>query len=163
LLSILLKPFLNRAKRDSGRLVLPPDTVLSLSLIDSGCLFVLLDTGIALMIKAGDEDIQIMKEFQVITVDFELIERSEFPSLAFYMNLEGRSGRRFRFEYFFSTESGGEIDILGKMCGDRRFDIILYNSGVEFIIRAEISEGQASELRPLVTKACGSLTNMPHP
>ncbi len=163
MLSILLKPFSGRFKTNSGGPELPPDTLLSLSMIDSGCLFVLIGTGIAMIIKADAEDIQIMKEFQVITIDFELIERPEFPSLAFYLNLEGKSGKRFRFEYFFSTESGSETDILRKMCGDRRFDIILYNSGVEFVISAEISEGQSSELSSLVKKACGSLTSMPLP
>lgn len=163
MLSILLKPFLNRDKKVGGQLDPHPDTLLSLSLIDSGCLFVLMDNKIALIIKASQDDIQIMKEFQTITVDFELIERPEFPSLAFYLNLEAKGGRSFRFEYFFSTESGDETDILRKMCDDTRFDIILYNSGVEFVIRAEIPERQAHELRSLLTKAGGSLTNMPLP
>lgn len=163
MLSILLKPFLNRDKKVGGKPELHPDTQLSLSLIDSGCLFVLMDKKIALIIKASHDDIQRMKEFQAITVDFELIERPEFPSLAFYLNLEAKGGRRFRYEYFFSTESGDETGILRKMCGDKRFDIIFYNSGVEFIIRAEIPERQASELRSLLTKAGGSLTNMPLP
>lgn len=163
MLSILLKLFSSRYKKNSGGPELPPDTLLSLSMIDSGCLFVMIDAGIGLIIKAAGEDIQRMKKFQAITVDFELIERPEFPSLAFYLNLEGKSGSRFHFEYFFSTESAGETDILRKMCGDRRFDIILYNSGVESVIRAEIPEGQTSELRSLVTKARGSLTNMPLP
>lgn len=155
MLSILLKPFLNRDKKVGGKPKLHPDTELSLSLIDSGCLFVLLDNKIALIIKASHDDIQRMKEFQAITVDFELIERPEFPSLAFFLNLEAKGGRSFRFEYFFSTESGDETDILRKMCSDKRFDIILYNSGVEFVIRAEIPEGQAYELRSLLTKTGG--------
>lgn len=163
MLSILLKPFLNRYKKVGGKPELHPDTELSLSLIDSGCLFVLIDNKIALIIKASHDDIQIMKEFQVITVDFELIERPEFPSLAFYLNLEAKGRRSFRFEYFFSTESADDMEILRKMCDDKRFDIILYNSGVEFVIRTEIPERQAHELRSLLTKAGGSLTNMPLP
>ncbi|HSC34009.1 MAG TPA: hypothetical protein VLG45_01945 [Thermodesulfobacteriota bacterium] len=163
MLSILLKPFLNRDKKVGGKPELHPDTELSLSLIDSGCLFVLIDNKIALIIKASHDDIQIMKEFQAITVEFELIERPEFPSLAFYLNLEAKGGRSFRYEYFFSTESADEMEILRKMCGDKRFDIILYDSGVEFVIRTEIPERQAHELRSLLTKAGGSLTNMPLP
>ena len=163
MLSILLKPFLKRDKKVGGKPELHPDTELSLSLIDSGCLFVLSESNVALIIKASQDDIRIMKEFRAITVDFELIERPEFPSLAFYLNLEAKDGGRFRYEYFFSTESGDETGILGKMCGDRRFDIIFYNSGVEFVIRAEIPERQASELRSLLAKAGGSLTNMPLP
>lgn len=163
MLSILLKPFLNRDKKVGGKPELHPDTELSLSLIDSGCLFVLIDNKIALIIKASHDDIQIMKEFQAITVEFELIERPEFPSLAFYLNLEAKGGRSFRYEYFFSTESADEMEILRKMCGDKRFDIILYDSGVEFVIRTEIPERQAHELRSLLTKAGDSLTNMPLP
>lgn len=162
-MSILLKPFSGRIKMTSGGPELPPDTLLALSMIDSGCLFVLIGSVIALIIKSAGEDIRAMKKFQAITIDFELIERPEFPSLAFYLCLEGKSGTKSHFEYFFSTESEGETDILRKMCDDRRFDIILYNSGVEFVISAEISEGQSSELRSLVTKACASLTSMPLP
>ncbi|MEW6145665.1 MAG: hypothetical protein AB1598_11665 [Thermodesulfobacteriota bacterium] len=132
-----------------------PDTELSLSLIDSGCLFVLMDGKTALVIKGSTEEIRLMKEFQAITLDFELIERPEFPSLAFYPSLETKSGRPFRFEYFFSTESGDEMNVLRKMCEDKRFDIILYGSAPELVIRAEIPEGQARDLRAILTKAGG--------
>lgn len=132
---------------------LHPDTELSLSLIDSGCLFAQINGKTALIIKGNGDDLSIIKEFRTITIDFELVEKAEFPSLAFFLNIETRSGRRFRFEYFFSMESEDETDILGKMCGDKRFDIILYGSGVDFVIRAEIPEGQAGELRSLLSKA----------
>jgi hypothetical protein len=155
LLSILLRPFLNKNNKIRDWPEFHPDTELSLSLIDSGCLFVLTDGKTALVIKGSTDSIQVMKEFQAITVDFELIERPEFPSLAFYLSLEAKSGRSFRFEYFFSTESGDEMNILGKMCEDKRFDIILYDSAPQFVIRAEIPEGQARELRSLLTKAGG--------
>jgi hypothetical protein len=155
LLSILLKPFLNKFTGAGDWPEFHPDTELSLSIIDSGCLFVLIEGKTALVIKGAADDLRIMKEFQALTVDFELIERPEFPSLAFYLSLETRSGRHFRFEYFFSTESGDEMNVLGKMCVNKRFDIILYGSAPEFVIRAEIPEGQARELRALLTEAGG--------
>jgi hypothetical protein len=153
LLSILLKPFLGKYKGVWDMPELHPDTTLSLSLIDSGCLFAKINGKTALIIKGNGDDFSIIKEFQTITIDFELVEKAEFPSLAFFLNIETGSGRRFRFEYFFSMESGDETEILGKMCGDRRFDIILYSSGVDFVILAEIPEGQAAELRSLLSKA----------
>jgi hypothetical protein len=114
-----------------------------------------MDGNAAIVIKGRSDDIQIMKDFRAITVDFELIERPEFPSLAFYLNLESKSGRSFRYEYFFSAESADDMHILGKMCDDTRFDIILYTSGIELVIHAEIPDAQTSELRSLLTKAGG--------
>jgi len=153
LLSILLKPFLGKNKGAGGVPELHPDTELSLSLIDSGCLFARINGKTALIIKGNGDDFSIIKGFQTLTIDFELVEKAEFPSLAFFLNIETGSGKGFRFEYFFSMESGDETDILGKMCGDRRFDIILYSSGVDFVIRVEIPEAQAGELRSLLSKA----------
>jgi len=152
LLSILLKPFLGKNKDAGGIPDLHPDTVMSLSLIDSGCLFAQINGKTAFIIKGSGDDFGIIKEFRTITIDFDLVEKAEFPSLAFFLNIETGSGRRLRFEYFFSTESGDETDILGKMCGDRRFDILLYSSGVDYVIRAEIPEGQAAELSALLGK-----------
>ena len=153
MLSILLKPFLGKNKDAGGMPELHPDTALSLSLIDSGCLFAQINGKTAFIIKGSGDDFSIIKEFQAITIDFDLVEKAEFPSLAFFLNIETGSGRRLRFEYFFSMESGDETDILGKMCGDRRFDILLYSQRVDYVIRAEIPEGQAAELRALLNKA----------
>jgi len=151
LLSFLLKPFLQ--KRTNDKRVLHPDTELSLSMIDSGCLFVRIDDKPALIIKDAADEIQMMKEFQVITIDFELIERPEFPSLAFNLHIDTKKNKSFRFEYFFSTESVGEMETLKKMCNDRRFDILLYSSGVELMIQAEISAEQAAGLKSLLIEA----------
>jgi len=161
LLSIILKPFLGKNK--IGKPDLHPDTELSLSLIESGCLFARITGKTAVIIKGNVDECNIIKEFQMITIDFELIEKAEFPGLAFFLNINTKSGRRFRFEYFFSTESGDEREILGKMCADRNLDIILYSSGVDFVIRAEIPKGQAAELKSLLSKADLSLTTMPIP
>jgi hypothetical protein len=152
LLSILLKSFLNKSKMTDDTPEIHNDTEFSLSLIESGCLFASIGDKTALIIKSKNDDINIMKDFQVITVDFELIERPEFPSLAFYLNIDSKRGRTFRFEYFFSTESVDEINILEKISGEKRFDILLYNSVVEYVIRAEISEEQASGLRSLLNR-----------
>ena len=155
MLSILLKPFLGKNKDAGGVPELHPDTLLSLSLIGSGCLFTQIGGKAALIINGKVDEFDIIKEFQTITIDFDLIEKAEFPALVFFLNIDAKSGRKFRFEYFFSTESGEELDIIGKMCADRRFDIILYGSGSDFVIRAEIPEGQAAELRTLLGKARG--------
>ncbi len=150
MLSILLKPFLGRSKDTKEDQALHPDTELSLSLIESGCLFAPVNGRPALIIKGNGDDIHIIKEFRTIIIDFELIEKAEFPSLAFFLSIDTKSERRLRFEYFFSTESAEERELLGKMCGDRRIDIILYGSGVDFVIHAEIPEVQARELKSLL-------------
>ncbi len=153
MLSILLKLFANRDERGSAVAELHPDTEFSLSMIDSGCLFVVLGQRAALVIKSGIDEIQIMKDFQAITIDFELIQRPEFPSLVFFLNVEAGGGRKFRFEYFFRMESEDEAAIVRKMCSEKRFDIIFYSSAPEFVIHAEIPEAQASELRALCDRA----------
>ena len=151
MLSILLKPLLGRKKDIREDRVLHPDTEFSLSLIDSGCLFAQIGGRPALIIKEKRDDLNIIKEFQTITIDFELIEKEEFPSLAFFLNISGKSGKRLRFEYFLSMESGEEKELLCKLFGERRIDIILYDTGVDFVILAEIPEAQAEELRSLLS------------
>jgi hypothetical protein len=151
LLSILLKTFLNKSKSLGDNTIIHPDTEFSLSLIESGCLFALTGEQASLIIKSTRDDINIMKNFRSITVDFELIERPEFPSLAFYINIDTKSERTFRYEYFFSTESAEEMRIIRKVCGEKRLDILLYNSAVEYAIHAEVSEEQASRLGSLLS------------
>ena len=153
MLSILLKPFLGKDKGLGNLPEIGPDTLISLSLIDSGCLFARTNEKAALIIKGNTDDYRLFQEFRTITIDFDLIEKAEFPSLAFFLNIDTKGGRRFRFEYFFSTESGDEAKILGEICADRRFDIILFSSAIDFIIRAEIPEGQVAQLRKLLSKA----------
>ena len=152
MLSILLKPFPNKSKSIDDYPKIHPDTEFSLSLFEAGCYFARTGEKTALIIKSTRDDINIMKEFQAITVDFELIERPEFPSLAFYINIETKGERTFRFEYFFSTESADEVNILGNMCGEKRFDILLYDSVVEYVIHTKISEEQAAGLKTLLNR-----------
>jgi hypothetical protein len=45
------------------------------------------------------------------------------------------------------------METLKKMCNDRRFDILLYSSGVELMIHAEISAEQAAGLKTLLIEA----------
>ncbi len=155
MLSFILKPFLGQGGKNIELPELDSDTELSLSLIQSGCVYVLLRGKTILIIKKSENDIASLVESDHISLDFELIERPEFPSLGAYINIYDAEDNPTRFEYFFSMESHDEMELLEKLTEQDYLDIVFYTSDVEHVKRTTLNETQKEELTSLLAKAKG--------
>ncbi|MCZ6556094.1 MAG: hypothetical protein O6759_08260 [Candidatus Dadabacteria bacterium] len=153
MLSLILKPLLKNSNQTLEDINLPPDTEISLSLIESGCIFVSLNNKAALIIKSSLDEIKLLKNINRITLNFELIERPEFPSLGMHIEINTVSNTLFKFEYFFSTESMEEIDLLKKLKDQNHFDILFFNTQIEYSKTIELTKEEKSELNSLIIKA----------
>ncbi len=146
MLSLILKPLLKNSNQTLEDINLPPDTEISLSLIESGCIFVSLNNKAALIIKSSLDEIKLLKNINRITLNFELIERPEFPSLGMHIEINTVSNASFKFEYFFNTESMEEIDLLKKLKDQNHFDILFFNTQIEYSKTIELTKEEKSEL-----------------
>ncbi len=153
MLSLILKPLLKNSNQTLEDINIPPDTEISLSLIESGCIFVSLNNKAALIIKSSLDEIKLLKNINRITLNFELIERPEFPSLGMHIEINTVSNASFKFEYFFNTESMEEIDLLKKLKDQNHFDILFFNTQIEYSKTIELTKEEKSELNSLIIKA----------
>ncbi len=153
MLSLILKPLLKNSNQTLEDINIPPDTEISLSLIESGCIFVSLNNKAALIIKSSLDEIKLLKNINRITLNFELIERPEFPSLGMHIEINTVSNTLFKFEYFFSTESMEEIDLLKKLKDQNHLDILFFNTQIEYSKTIELTKEEKSELNSLIIKA----------
>ena len=153
MLSILLKTLFNKSGHELEFPELNPDTELSLSLIESGCLFVEVSDKAALLIKSPPEESEILQQSNRISIDFEVIKRPEFPTLGTYVIFETDTGATLRFEYFFNIESSEEMGLLEMLVRQEHFDIILYDTAIRHVKRTTISGDKKKELAFLLTEA----------
>jgi len=150
LLSLILKPLF---KNSDSATELPFDTEISLSMIESGCIFIFLNEMAALIIKNSPDEINVLKNINRITFNFELIERPEFPSLGMHIEINTASNNSFNFDYFFNTESHQEIELLKKLKNQTYFDIHFYTTEVIHSKKIELETQDKLELNPLIDKA----------
>lgn len=149
MLSLILKPLL---KNSDSRVEIPIDTEISLSMIDSGCIFVSLNELTSLIVKCSREEISSLKNINRITINFELIERPEFPSLRTHIEINTATNKSFNFDYFFNTESPTELELLDKLGEQNYFDIHFYDTQVVHSKKVELAEKDKSELCSLIAK-----------
>jgi len=153
LFSLILKPLLKNSSQTLEDIDISFDTEISLSLIESGCIFVSLNNKATLIIKSSLEEIKLLKNINRLTFNFELIERPEFPSLGMHIEINTVSNTSFKFEYFFNTESVGEIDLLKKLKDQNHFDILFFNTKIEYSKTIELTKEDKSQLNSLINKA----------
>lgn len=153
MLSFILKPIKGIMGDNIELPEIDPDTRLSISLIEAGCMFVLLNGHTTLLIKGEQEQIEAFEISDRISLDFELIERPEFPSIGAYVKIHDAEGRPTRFEYFFSLESAEETGLLEKLVEQDYMDIIFYTTDIQHVKRTTMNNEQKQELASLLTKS----------
>ncbi|MCL4244589.1 MAG: hypothetical protein KJ002_05600 [Candidatus Dadabacteria bacterium] len=150
LLSILFKPFLRGRGEIKAPAEIGNETAITLSMMESGCIFVFIEGSPVLILKCSGEDMEALKESDAISLGFELLDRPEFPCIAVTITVDSASGRQFRFDYYFSLESEDEKGILGLLSDRDYFDILYYDDDIEQVRRAALTDAQRTELRSLI-------------
>lgn len=139
-------------ENDNKSLEIPIDTEISLSMIESGCMFISLNQMTTLIIKGSAEEIRQLNNINNISFNFELIERPEFPSLGMHLEINTVSNKSFNFDYFFNTESHEDIDLLQKLSHQDHFDTLLFEEEVVYSKQIEFSKDDKLELNSLIDK-----------
>ncbi|HML94891.1 MAG TPA: hypothetical protein PKC29_05635 [Thermodesulfobacteriota bacterium] len=152
LLSILFKPFLGGHKEIKPPAEIGNETAITLSMMESGCIFVFVEGSPVLILKCSGEDMAALKESDAISLGFELLERSEFPCITVTITVDIASGRQFRFDYYFSLESEEEKELLGLLRDREYFDILYYDEDIERVRRAALTDAQRTELGSLLAR-----------
>mgnify|MGYP000131718863 CR=1 FL=1 len=156
MLSLILKPLFKNSDSNINDLELPFDTEISLSMIESGCIFISLYQMATLIIISPREELLQLNNINKITFNFELIERPEFPSVGMHIDINTVSNNPFKFEYFFNTESPEEVELLKKLTHQDHFDMLLYDSQVLYSKKIMLSKDDKLELNSLVDRASQS-------
>lgn len=156
LLNLILKPLFKNSESKIDDIELPFDMEISLSMIESGCLFVSLNQMATLIIISSREELLQLNNINKITFNFELIERPEFPSVGMHIDINTVSNNPFKFDYFFNTESPEELELLKKLTIQNQFDMLLYETQVLYSKKIELSKDDKLELNSLVDKASKS-------
>ena len=146
LLSILFKPFLRGRGEIKAPAEIGNETAITLSMMESGCIFVFVEGSPVLILKCSGEDMAALKESDAISLGFELLDRSEFPCIAVTITVDTSSGQQFRFDYYFSLESEEEKELLGLLRDREYFDILYYDNDIEQVRRAAMTDAQRTEL-----------------
>lgn len=149
MLSLILKPLFQNS---DAVVEIPSDTEISLSMIDSGCIFASLNEIASLIVVCSQDEIMSLKNINKITINFELIERPEFPSLGMHIELNTATNKSFNFDYFFNTESPTEIDLLNKLGEQDYFDMHFYDTKIEHSNKIELRSEDKLELNALIDK-----------
>lgn len=152
MLSLILKPLFQNSDNNIQDLELPMDTEISLSMIESGCMFISLNQMATLIIICSSEATSHLNNINRITLDFELIERPEFPSVGLHIILNTVSNIEYQFDYFFNTESPEEINLLNKLRDQNHFDMLLYNERIIHSKKIELTKDDKLKLNSLIDK-----------
>lgn len=156
MLSLILKPLFQNSEKNIKDIELPFDTEISLSMIESGCLFISLNQMAALFIISPREELLKLNNINKITFNFELIERPEFPSIGMHIDIGTVSNNPFKFDYFFNTESPQELELLRKLTVQDHFDMMLYETQVLYSKKIKLSKEDKIELNSMIDKASES-------
>ncbi len=149
MLPLILKPLF---KNSDSTTEIPFDIEISLSMIESGCIFIPLNQMATLIIIESPDEINLLKNINKVTFNFELIERPEFPSLGMHIEINTASNKSFNFDYFFNTESEGDLEVLKKLKDQNYFDIHFYTTEVIHSKKIELGTKDKLELNSLIDK-----------
>jgi len=152
---MILKTMINSLKGTPVHKQLSNDTLITLSQIESGCLFISAGNEAFMIIKSTRNEIRELKKLNRITLDIELIERPEFPTIAVYVRIHTSHNRSYDFEYYFNTEASEEMGLLEKLSAQKNIDILLYNDTIVHSEKIELTKEDKSRIASLLGEAKG--------
>lgn len=152
---MILKTLINNLKGAPEHPELSNDTMITLSQIESGCLFIPWGENVYMVIKSTQNEIADLKMLSLITINTELIERPEFPTVALYMRIHTEGDRSYDFEYYFNIEASEELGLLEKLSAQKNLGIILYDERIEHSAEIRLTDEDKSGLATLLGQARG--------
>lgn len=144
---MILKNVLNRIKSNNEETELSNDTLITLSQIESGCLFTQHKDKTLMIIICTGEEASNLKNSENFSLKMELIEKLEFPTIAAYIKIMTKNKDSYDFEYFFNIEASEELELVENLSNQSTIEIMLYDDDVVHSMLLGLSR----EVRSLLT------------
>lgn len=97
------------------------DLKISLSQIESGSVTATVEGKKSILIK--DEKVNTFQDLEETELNFEHIDRPEFPTVSLKIKVKMKNGLKMRYEHFFLTESPHEIKFLQELSENESFPL----------------------------------------
>jgi len=149
----ILKLFQKAIRDESKQTEFSSDLKMTLSFIESGCLPASVDNKTVFVFKCPQEEVNLLKETENVLFEFECIKRPEFPSVRLNFEFQDKSNKTYRFDYFFNIESDEDIELLEKLEDQRYFDLIFFDSKIEYSKRIEITKKDKEKIKAVLDQA----------
>ncbi|NIP29678.1 MAG: hypothetical protein GTO02_05070 [Candidatus Dadabacteria bacterium] len=89
-----------------------PELEISLSQLETGCIPYVFNNENYLLFKDIEEKINLISDYTNIDIQFEHIERPEFPTVEASFLIKTNKNLNIKYQYFFLTESPVELNFL---------------------------------------------------
>lgn len=96
-----------------------PELEISLSQIKVGCIPYVFGNENFLLFKEETINLDVLAQYNTIKIDFDHIERPEFPTISASIKINTSRNLNIKYEYFFLTESEIELNYLKLLIGNR--------------------------------------------
>ncbi|MBI2487315.1 MAG: hypothetical protein HYW01_10220 [Deltaproteobacteria bacterium] len=149
----ILKSLQKIIKDETTEIEFSSELNMTLSFIESGFLPTSSDGKTVFIFKGSQDEIDSFKETDQVIFEFECIKRPEFPSVKMSLKLKDRSNKTYRFDYFFNVESDEEMELLERLEDQDYFDIIFFDSKIEYSKRVEITKNDKDKIKTVLVEA----------
>lgn len=150
---MVLKNILRRIKSDTEPTELSNDTFITLSQIESGCLFIQDRDKTLMIIICGGDEISDLKGLESFSLKMELIERSEFPTIAAYISIYTKNKSSYNYEYYFNIEASEELGLVENLSNQNTMEVLLYDDEIVHSKPLELSQQDRSLLTSMHERA----------
>lgn len=150
---MILKNVLDRITGNIDTIELPNDTLITLSQIVSGCLFIQFEERPLMILKEDESRIEDLSGLKSLSINSELIERPEFPTIAAYIKVTSKSGETYNYEYFFNIESSEEMELYENITKQKKIEIVLYDELNMIIKQSKLDEKERALMTSMLEKA----------
>lgn len=151
--NMILKKVIDRFKGSSGNIELSNDTLITLSQIESGCLFIPYEERALMILKGEESETEDLSGLSSISISSELIERPEFPTIAAYIKVHAKNNREFDYEYYFNIEASEEMELLEKISKDKNIEVVIYDEPDMLIKLVKLDDNDRAAMASMLERA----------
>ena len=147
------KNTLNGIKSNTEPTELSNDTLITLSQIESGCLFTRDRDKTLMIIICSGEEASNLRDIEDFSLKMELIERPEFPTIAAYISINTKNKRSYNYEYYFNIEASEELELVERLSNQNTMEVLLYDDDIVHSKPLELSGEDRSLLTSMHERA----------
>ncbi len=140
-------------KDNAQSITLSADTEISLSIIESGCLSISPKEQTMFIIKDNPQTLNDMRNIRDIALEWELIERPEFPTIGLFITIVSESGNRKKYDNYFNLDSDEEIKLAKQLSKQDSFILLFYNEQIEYSKRIDLTNEHKNKLNMILIQA----------